>query len=77
MNWIARLGARALDVMRGWGRAALFFSDLLVALPPALRCWLRSSACCTSRRSTERSTGLVTKSKAPALSAFTAASTLP
>src|SRR5436190_8648343 len=41
------------------------------------RCSLRSSACWTRRRSTERSTGLVTKSKAPALSALTAASTLP
>ena len=35
------------------------------------------NACCTSPRSTVRSTGLLTKSKAPALSAPTAASWLP
>ena len=37
MNMIAALGARALAVFRGWGRAALFFVDLLRALLPALR----------------------------------------
>ncbi len=37
MNWLAQLGARAFDVMRGWGRAAIFFIDLLGALLPALR----------------------------------------
>jgi phospholipid/cholesterol/gamma-HCH transport system permease protein len=37
VNWLALLGARALDVLRGWGRAAHFFVDLLGALLPALR----------------------------------------
>lgn len=37
MDWLARLGARALTVVRGWGHAALFFVDLLGALLPALR----------------------------------------
>ncbi|WP_395703812.1 lipid asymmetry maintenance ABC transporter permease subunit MlaE [Aquabacterium sp.] len=37
MNWVAALGARALDVLRGWGRAAMFFADLMVALPASLR----------------------------------------
>jgi phospholipid/cholesterol/gamma-HCH transport system permease protein len=36
-GWIAALGARALAVLRGWGRASLFFVDLLRALPRALR----------------------------------------
>ena len=35
------------------------------------------SACCTNPRSTARSTGLLTKSNAPAFSAPTAASWLP
>jgi len=37
MNWLALLGARALAELRGFGHAALFFVDLLRALPPALR----------------------------------------
>ncbi len=37
MNWIAGLGARTMDILRGWGRAAMFFLDLLMALPAALR----------------------------------------
>jgi len=36
-DWLARLGARGLDVLRGWGRAAIFFADLLAALPASLR----------------------------------------
>jgi len=36
-DFLALLGARALAVLRGWGRAALFFVDLLGALLPALR----------------------------------------
>ena len=35
-DWLARLGARGLDVLRGWGRASLFFADLLAALPASL-----------------------------------------
>ena len=34
---IARLGALALDQLRGWGHAASFFLDLLRALPESLR----------------------------------------
>ena len=34
---LAQLGARALAVMRGWGHAAIFFFDLLRALPASLR----------------------------------------
>jgi len=37
MNWLARLGAVALDQLRGWGHAALFFVELTKALPAALR----------------------------------------
>ncbi len=37
MNAIARLGARTLDVLRGFGHAAAFFADLLRNVPPALR----------------------------------------
>ena len=37
MNWLARLGAVALDQLRGWGHAALFFVELVKALPAALR----------------------------------------
>jgi phospholipid/cholesterol/gamma-HCH transport system permease protein len=36
MNLLAALGARVLGMLRGWGRAALFFIDLLKALLPAL-----------------------------------------
>ncbi len=34
---LAQLGARTLAVMRGWGHAAIFFFDLLRALPASLR----------------------------------------
>jgi phospholipid/cholesterol/gamma-HCH transport system permease protein len=34
---IARLGARTLDVLRGFGRAAWFFADLVRNVPGALR----------------------------------------
>ena len=37
MNAFALLGERTLAMLRGWGRAALFFVDLLAALPRALR----------------------------------------
>ena len=41
MTWLtdllAKLGARTLAVMRGWGHAAIFFFDLLRALPASLR----------------------------------------
>ena len=37
MNALAFVGERALAVLRGWGRAALFFLDLLAALPRAMR----------------------------------------
>ncbi|MBE7417301.1 MAG: lipid asymmetry maintenance ABC transporter permease subunit MlaE [Ideonella sp.] len=37
MNALARLGARTLEVLRGWGRAAVFFVDLLGGLPAAVR----------------------------------------
>lgn len=37
MNWITRLGERTLDIVRGWGRAAMFFVDLVRALPASLR----------------------------------------
>jgi phospholipid/cholesterol/gamma-HCH transport system permease protein len=36
-DWLARLGGRALDILRGWGRATIFFLDLLAALPASLR----------------------------------------
>nr|WP_310737537.1 lipid asymmetry maintenance ABC transporter permease subunit MlaE [Inhella gelatinilytica] len=31
------MGARVLSSLRGWGRAAAFFLELLLAIPPALR----------------------------------------
>ncbi len=34
---VAALGARTVDAMRSFGRAALFFADLLVHIPAALR----------------------------------------
>ena len=37
MNALAALGAWTLSVLRGWGRAGLFFIDLLRATPAALR----------------------------------------
>ena len=37
MNALAALGARSLDVLRGFGHAAFFFVDLLRAIPAALR----------------------------------------
>ncbi len=37
MNWIAALGARTLEQLRGWGHGALFFLALLRALPQAFR----------------------------------------
>jgi phospholipid/cholesterol/gamma-HCH transport system permease protein len=37
MTWVAQLGARTLGVLLRWGRAALFFLDLLVAVPASLR----------------------------------------
>jgi phospholipid/cholesterol/gamma-HCH transport system permease protein len=37
MDWLARLGAVALDQLRGWGHAAFFFVELLRAIPAALR----------------------------------------
>ena len=37
MDFIARLGATALEQFRGWGHAALFFLDLLRAMPASLR----------------------------------------
>jgi phospholipid/cholesterol/gamma-HCH transport system permease protein len=37
MEWLARLGASALDQLRGWGHAAGFFVELLRAVPPALK----------------------------------------
>ena len=37
MNGLAALGARALQVLQGWGHAALFFVDLIKVLPQALR----------------------------------------
>ena len=37
MNFINRLGALALDHFRGWGHAAIFFMDLLRALPASLK----------------------------------------
>lgn len=36
-NLLARVGAVALDQFRGWGHAAFFFAQLLMAVPPALR----------------------------------------
>ena len=37
MDFVARLGAIALEQFRGWGHAAFFFLDLLVAVPASLR----------------------------------------
>jgi phospholipid/cholesterol/gamma-HCH transport system permease protein len=37
MNLLARIGAWALRSVREWGRAGLFFADVLKALPAALR----------------------------------------
>ena len=37
MNWLQWLGARTLAMLRGWGHAAIFFVDLLRALPASLR----------------------------------------
>ena len=37
MDLLASLGSRVLQTLRGWGRAALFFADLLRALPASLR----------------------------------------
>ncbi len=37
MNALALLGARSLEVLRGFGHAAFFFADLLRAAPAALR----------------------------------------
>lgn len=37
MNLLARIGAVALDQLRGWGHAAFFFVDLLRAVPASLR----------------------------------------
>jgi phospholipid/cholesterol/gamma-HCH transport system permease protein len=37
MNTLAQLGAWALNQLRGWGHAALFFLDLLRAVPASLR----------------------------------------
>jgi phospholipid/cholesterol/gamma-HCH transport system permease protein len=37
MNWLASIGAWALRGVGSWGRAAMFFADLLAALPASLR----------------------------------------
>ncbi len=37
MEHVARLGAWALEHFRGWGHAAMFFLELVRAVPPALR----------------------------------------
>ena len=37
MNAVARLGAFALEQLRGWGHAAFFFGELLRALPASFR----------------------------------------
>jgi phospholipid/cholesterol/gamma-HCH transport system permease protein len=37
MNFLARIGAWALSGLRSWGRAGLFFGQVLKALPAALR----------------------------------------
>jgi phospholipid/cholesterol/gamma-HCH transport system permease protein len=37
MDWLARLGAAALDNLRGWGHATSFFGELVRAMPAALR----------------------------------------
>ncbi len=37
MDFVARIGAIALDQLRGWGHAALFFLELLRSVPASLR----------------------------------------
>jgi phospholipid/cholesterol/gamma-HCH transport system permease protein len=37
MNFVATLGARTMEQMRGWGHAAFFFLELLRAIPASLR----------------------------------------
>ncbi len=37
MNLLVRLGAWALEQLRGWGHAAMFFLDMLFAVPASLR----------------------------------------
>ncbi|MBL0090095.1 MAG: lipid asymmetry maintenance ABC transporter permease subunit MlaE [Ideonella sp.] len=37
MNWVALIGARTLAILQGWGHGALFFLDLVRALPQAMR----------------------------------------
>lgn len=37
IDFLARLGAWTLDQLRGWGHAAVFFLDLLRAVPASLR----------------------------------------
>ena len=37
MDFVARLGAIALDQFRGWGHAAFFIGDLIKAIPASLR----------------------------------------
>jgi len=36
MNFVQRLGNNTLDQLRGWGHAALFFWEMLLAVPAAL-----------------------------------------
>ena len=36
-NLLQAIGARVLGALRGWGHAAIFFKDLLLALPASLR----------------------------------------
>lgn len=37
MDFLALIGARALAIMGGWGRAAIFFAELCAAVPRSLR----------------------------------------
>lgn len=37
MDFVARIGARTLGSLRGWGRAAVFFWQLVLATPAAFR----------------------------------------
>ena len=37
MNAVALLGARTLELLRGWGHAAFFVLELLRAVPASLR----------------------------------------
>ena len=37
MNWVAAIGARTLELLRGWGHAAFFVLELLRAVPASLR----------------------------------------